>query len=217
MCRHRTAQSGAREAADWRVDEKCRVISGCQPRPASETDMHAKERQEPSQPRTPSSRASPSTMSRRNLSAYDNKLVASTLSSPPGPPGSGPSAPGTAGGESISTTTSPIAAVFPALHHVASSGSFASTAGGGSHPSLGLGLHSQSYGLGIPVTRSLSSMTSSSAGGGPSGIQSRPSISTVIEANSHPSHPTSPWSVLTLHILPVFNGVPLTDAIEDLK
>ena len=162
-------------------------------------------------------------MSRRNLSAYDNKLVASTLSLPSGSTGAGTTAPGTSGGESISTTTSPIAAVFPALHHVASSASFASTANfgspsaGSSHPSLGLGLHSATHGLGLPVTRSLSSMTSSSAGGSGSGIQSRPSISTVIETNSHPSHPTSPWSVLTLHILPVFNGVPLTDAIEDLK
>lgn len=162
-------------------------------------------------------------MSRRNLSAYDNKLVASTLSLPSGPTGAGTTAPGTSGAESMSTTTSPIAAVFPSLHHVASSASFASTAnfgsqsGGSSHPSLGLGLHSASHGLGLPVTRSLSSMTSSSAGGSGSGIQSRPSISTVIETNSHPSHPTSPWSVLALHILPVFNGVPLTDAIEDLK
>ena len=162
-------------------------------------------------------------MSRRNLSAYDNKLVASTLSLPSGPIGAGSPAPGSSGAESINNTTSPIASVFPALHHVASSASFASTAnhgsqsGGNSHSSLGLGLHSASHGLGLPVTRSLSSMTSSSAGASGSGIQSRPSISTVIETNSHPSHPTSPWSVLTLHVLPVFNGVPLTDAIEDLK
>jgi hypothetical protein len=162
-------------------------------------------------------------MSRRNLSAYDNKLVASTLSHPSSAtPGSATQGGDPASLNNTTTTTSPIAAVFPALHHVASSASFASAAHAASQATHNSGTgfgNSGAYaaahhGLSIPVTRSLSSMTSSSAGGGG---QPRPGIGAVIDANSHPSHPTSPWSVLTLQILPVFNGVPLGGSIEDLK
>jgi hypothetical protein len=38
-----------------------------------------------------------------------------------------------------------------------------------------------------------------------------------ISNDSHPSHPSSPWSVVTLTVLPVFNGTPLLTPIEDLK
>ncbi|KAJ9115067.1 hypothetical protein QFC22_005395 [Naganishia vaughanmartiniae] len=146
-----------------------------------------------------------------NLGAYDNKLVTSTLSLPP-PPSS-----------AHESQTSPITSVFPALHHVASTTSTLHAAtgllhSGTHHPTSSSAAAAAVSSLATPVSRSLSQLAAALPSSGTSvPTSSRPSIGSSIEANSHPSHPSSPWSVLSLHILPIFNGVPLLTPIEDLK
>jgi hypothetical protein len=39
----------------------------------------------------------------------------------------------------------------------------------------------------------------------------------VVQNDTHPSHPNSPWTMITLTVLPMFNGTPLLTPIEDLK
>ncbi|KAJ9104446.1 hypothetical protein QFC21_001941 [Naganishia friedmannii] len=151
------------------------------------------------------SRRPPPTLS-ANLGAYDNKLVASTLSLPP-PPSS-----------AHESQTSPIASVFPALHHVASTTSTLHAAAGLLHSGTHHPTTSSTATAAVPVSRSLSQLAASLPSSAASGsTSSRPSIGSSVEANSHPSHPSSPWSMLSLHILPIFNGVPLLTPIEDLN
>ncbi|KAJ9103353.1 hypothetical protein QFC19_004451 [Naganishia cerealis] len=159
-----------------------------------------------------SRRPAPTTALSADLGAYDNKLVASTLSLP------------SASASAHDPPTSPIASVFPALHHVATTTSsiHAGLSGSGilhsavhHAPSTSAAAVSS---LTSPVGRSLSTLTSSLPSTSASAsAPSRPAIGTSVEANSHPSHPSSPWSVLSLHILPIFNGVPLLSPIEDLN
>lgn len=146
----------------------------------------------------------PSTLSvNTNLGAYDNKLVSSSLSQLP-----------SAGTDTSSNApSSPINSVFS--RPSGQGGVNSAVVGSGRHddrPSFSSSAAAAALTrphLGIATTTTPSF---SSVGGG----SNRPLV-TGVESHTHPSHPSSPWSVLSLHVLPLFNGTPLAQSIEDLK
>lgn len=144
------------------------------------------------------------------LGAYDNKLVSSTLSQlPPLPPLS----PGgmSSTGSNISGFSGPSFSGMGQAHHLGTSPNY-----GASSLSLS-SMHPP-----IPRTR-----TSSNPGAGilvlPDGTKLATSGDPLSQAptNMHQtmahSSPNSPWSLLTVHVLPVFAGSPLKTPLEDLN
>lgn len=134
----------------------------------------------------------------RGAGAYDNKLVSSTLSHLPPLPPLSPSNTGQSGSSSMPP---PAALLHPPS--MSTSSSFASLA-----PSRPSGSsHTSSSVVVLPNGTTLSTGTNQ-----PTKSDGRHVMDAI-----HHSSPNSPWSLLTVHVLPLFAGGPLKTPIEDLN
>ena len=102
------------------------------------------------------------------------------------------------------------------LHHSSSSASSIYNAHP-SHPYSNNALPSGSSGRTFSRSGGIGGSSSAIAGVGGASGSTRNLGGSSLHSDSHPSHPSSPWSVVTLTVLPVFNGTPLLTPIEDLK
>ncbi|KAL1405804.1 hypothetical protein Q8F55_007481 [Vanrija albida] len=131
------------------------------------------------------------------LGSYDNKLVSSTLSHLPPLPPLSPS-----GMSSTGSSLSAFSSASQPVHAAPFASALAPQRSTPSAPSAG----------GVIVLPDGTSLPTGADGGRPERDNHPNMLQTILH-----SSPNSPWSLLTVHVLPVFAGSPLKTAIEDLN